>query len=70
VKPSIEEEEKPMAEKPLVDQLVAMVSTSGGDWREPFIWYLMSADIPHDKIKMDAAWLDLVELWWLRVVLI
>jgi hypothetical protein len=31
VKPSIEEEEKPVAKKPLADQLVATVPTSGGD---------------------------------------
>jgi hypothetical protein len=53
VKPSIEEEEKPMAEKPLADQLVTVVPTSGGDWREPFIWYLTTTDVPHDKIEME-----------------
>jgi hypothetical protein len=31
VKPSIEDEEKLVAEKPLADQLVAAVLTSGGD---------------------------------------
>jgi hypothetical protein len=31
VKPSIEEEEKPMAEKSLADQLVAVVSISDDD---------------------------------------
>jgi hypothetical protein len=34
VKPSIGEEEKPMAKKPLADQLATAVPTSGGDWRE------------------------------------
>jgi hypothetical protein len=55
VKPYIKEEEKPMAEKPLADQLVVVVSTNGGDWREPFIWYLTSADVPHDKIELECA---------------
>jgi hypothetical protein len=53
VKPSIEEEEMPMAEKPLADQLVTVVLTSGGDWREPFIRYPMTADVPHEKIEME-----------------
>jgi hypothetical protein len=53
VKPSIEKEEKPVAEKSLADQPVAVVSTSDDDWREPFIWYLTSADVPHDKIEME-----------------
>jgi hypothetical protein len=53
VKPSVKEEEKPVAEKPLTDQLVTAVLTSGGDWREPFQWYLMSVDVPHDKIEME-----------------
>jgi hypothetical protein len=55
VKPYIKEKEKPMAEKPLADQLVTAVPTSGGDWREPFIWYLTSADVPHDKIELERA---------------
>jgi hypothetical protein len=46
VKPSIEEEEKLVAEKPLADQLVTTVPTSNDNWREPFIWYLMSTDVP------------------------
>jgi hypothetical protein len=42
LKPSIEEEEKPVAEQPSADQLVAMVLTTGTDWRESFIRYLTS----------------------------
>jgi hypothetical protein len=53
VKPSIEEEEMPVAEKPLTDQLVTAVLTSGGDWRESFIRYPMTADVPHNKIEME-----------------
>jgi hypothetical protein len=53
VKPSIEEEEYHVAEKPLADQLVTVVSTSGGDWREPFIRYLTSADVSHDTSEME-----------------
>jgi hypothetical protein len=46
VKPSIEEEEKPVAEQPSADQLVAMIPTIGTDWRELFIRYLTSAEVP------------------------
>jgi hypothetical protein len=53
VKLSIEEEEKPVAEKSLADQLVAMVLTSDSNLREPFIQHLTSADAPHDKIEME-----------------
>jgi hypothetical protein len=53
VKPSIEEEEKHVAKKSIADQLVVMVLTSGGDWREPFIRYLTSTDVPHDKIEIE-----------------
>jgi hypothetical protein len=53
VKLSIEEEEKTISKKPPADQLVIAVPTSGGDWREPFIRYLMSTDVPHDKIEME-----------------
>jgi ribonuclease HI len=53
VKPSIKKDEKPVAKKPLVDQLVTAVPTSSGDWRESFIRHLMTADVPHDKIEME-----------------
>jgi ribonuclease HI len=53
VKPSIEEEENHVAKKPLADQLVVVVPTSDGDWREPFIRYLTSVDVSHDKIEME-----------------
>ena len=53
LKPSIEEEDKPEVEKPPADQSVATISTQGNDWREPFIRYLTSADVPRDKVKME-----------------
>jgi hypothetical protein len=53
VKPSIEEQEKPMAEQPSIDQLVATIPTTATDWREPFIRYLTSAEVPQNKTKME-----------------
>jgi RNase P subunit RPR2 len=53
VKPSIEEEEKPMAEQPSADQLVAVIPTTGTDWRESFIRYLTSAEVPQDKTEIE-----------------
>jgi hypothetical protein len=53
VKPSIEEQEKPVAEQPSTDQLVAMIPTTATNWREPFIRYLTSAEVPQDKTKME-----------------
>jgi hypothetical protein len=46
VRPSIKEEEKLVAEQPSADQLVAMVPTISTDWREPFIRYLTSTEVP------------------------
>jgi hypothetical protein len=46
VKLSIEEEEKPVAEQPSADQLVTVIPTTGTDWREPFIRYLTSVEVP------------------------
>jgi ribonuclease HI len=53
VKPSIEEEEKPMAEQSSTDQLVAVILTTSTDWREPFIRYLTSTEVPQDKTEME-----------------
>jgi ribonuclease HI len=53
VKPSIEEEEKPMAEQLSADQLVAVIPTIGTDWRELFIRYLTFAEVPQDKTEME-----------------
>jgi hypothetical protein len=53
VKPSIEEQEKPVSELPSTDQLVAMIPTTKIDWRELFIRYLTSTEVPQDKTKME-----------------
>jgi hypothetical protein len=53
VKLSIEQEEKPMAEQPSTDQLVAMILTIGTDWREPFIRYLTTTEVPQVKTEME-----------------
>jgi hypothetical protein len=53
VKPSIEQEEKPVAEQPSIDQLVTTILTTGTDWREPFIRYLTSIEVPQDKSEME-----------------
>jgi hypothetical protein len=53
VKPSIEQEEKPMAKQPSTDQLVATILTTGTDWRELFIRYLTSVEVPPDKTEME-----------------
>jgi hypothetical protein len=53
VKPSIEKQEKSVSEPPSIDQLVAMISTTTTDWREPFIRYLTSAEVPQDKTEME-----------------
>jgi hypothetical protein len=46
VKPSIEVEEKPVAEQLSTDQLVAVIPSTGTDWRESFIKYLTSIEVP------------------------
>jgi hypothetical protein len=46
VKLSIEEEEKPVVKQPSIDHLVAAIPTTGTDWREPFIRYLTSTEVP------------------------
>jgi hypothetical protein len=45
VKPSIEEQEQPVSKPLSTDQLVAMIPTTI-DWREPFIRYLTSIEVP------------------------
>jgi hypothetical protein len=54
LKPSIEEEDKLEVDKPPVDQSVASISIQGNDWREPFIRYLTSADVPRDKVETES----------------
>jgi hypothetical protein len=53
LKPSIEEEEKVATDQPLADQLVTTALAANDNWREPFIRYLTSADIPSDRVEME-----------------
>ncbi|XP_066358240.1 uncharacterized protein [Miscanthus floridulus] len=50
--PSIKEE-KEIQEVPPVEQLVLMVPLPIADWREPFIKYLSSTEVPTDKTKNE-----------------
>ena len=51
--PSIKEG-KEIQEVPPTKQLILMVPLSTTDWREQFIKYLSSAEVPADKTKMNA----------------
>ncbi|XP_066354613.1 uncharacterized protein [Miscanthus floridulus] len=46
-------EEKEVQEIPPAEQLVLTLPLSDVDWREQFIKYLTSADIPADKIETE-----------------
>ena len=46
-------EEKEVQEVPPVEQLVLAVPSPVVDWREQFIKYLTSADVPTDKAKTE-----------------
>ena len=46
-------EEKEVQEIPLAKQLVLTVPSSTTDWREQFINYLTSVDVPTDKTKTE-----------------
>ncbi|XP_066375096.1 uncharacterized protein [Miscanthus floridulus] len=48
--PSIKED-KEVQEVPPAEQLVLMVPSSAADWREQFIKYLTSAEVPADKTE-------------------
>ena len=48
--PSIKEE-KEVQEIPPVEQLVLTIPSPAADWREQFIKYLTSAEVPTDKTK-------------------
>ena len=50
--PSITEE-KEVQEIPPVEQLVLTVSSPIADWREQFIKYLASAEVPTDKTETE-----------------
>ena len=49
--PSIKEE-KEVQEVPTTEQLVLIVPSSVVDWREQFIKYLTSTEVPVDKTKI------------------
>jgi hypothetical protein len=53
LKPSIEEQEKLVAKQPSIDQLVTTILTTTIDWREPFIIYLTSVEVPQDRTDME-----------------
>ena len=50
--PSIKEE-KGVEEVPPAEQLVLVVPSSVADWREQFIKYLTSAEVPADMIETE-----------------
>ena len=50
--PSIKED-KEVQEVPPVEQLVLIVPLPVVDWREQFIKYLTSADVPTDKTEIE-----------------
>ena len=50
--PSIKEE-KEVQEIPPAEQLVLTVPSPATDWREQFIKYLTSVDVPADKTKTE-----------------
>ena len=50
--PSIKED-KEIQEVPPAEQLVLTVPSSAADWREQFIKYLTSAEVPTDKTKTE-----------------
>ena len=50
--PSIKEE-KEVQEIPPAEQLVLTVPSPVADWREQFIKYLTSADVPADKTETE-----------------
>ena len=50
--PSIKEENE-VQEIPPAEQLVLMVPSPDADWREHFIKYLTSAEVPADKIETE-----------------
>jgi hypothetical protein len=53
VEPSVKQGSEPIEEKPPSEQLVTSVLGSNGDWRDPFIKYLATVDIPADSTKWE-----------------
>ena len=53
VTPSIKQGQEGVEEQPLAEQLVAVVPGPSSDWREPFIKYLTTVDIPADNTERE-----------------
>jgi len=53
VTPSIKQGKEGIEEKPPVEPLVAVVPSPSSDWREPFIKYLTTADVPTDNTERE-----------------
>ena len=51
--PSIKQGQEVIEEAPPTKQIVAVVPRPGSDWREPFIKYLTTIDVPADKTEME-----------------
>ena len=51
--PSIKQGQEGIEEKPLVEQIVAVVPGPSSDWRVPFIKYLTTADVLADNIERE-----------------
>ena len=50
--PSIKQEQAVHESSP-AEQLVLLILAPSSDWREPFIKYLTTADVPTDKTEME-----------------
>lgn len=50
--PSIEEKSE-VEETPTTEQLALTISETSNDWREQFIRYLTSTDVPNDKADTE-----------------
>jgi hypothetical protein len=51
--PSIKQGQEGVEEKPPVEPLVAAVPIPSSDWKEPFIKYLTTIDVPADNTKRE-----------------
>jgi hypothetical protein len=53
VTPSIKHGKEGIAEKPPAEQIVAALLGPSGDWREPFIKYLTTVDVPTNNTERE-----------------
>ena len=51
--PSIKQEQEGVEEKTPAEQIVATVPRPSSDWREPFIKYLTTVDVPADNTQRE-----------------